>query len=158
MIKKLKTFINLTENPSGLWLFLKIGFWVYLVSTIIHIFSLPRLLKFITPSKPSKKKWEKEKLNNLISFWLGRRTLFLRSWCLRRSLVLYRYLRLQGEPAQIFFGMRKEQGELKGHAWLMIDGKPFMDNEDLNYQVVYSYPEKKGRGEGELEELSRVMD
>ena len=158
MIKKIRTFINLVESPGGVWLFIRIGAWAFLMPILVHFLSIPDLMRFITPRKNSSKQWRQDKLRNMAFFWAGQKKPLLRGTCLKRSLVLYRYLRLQGEPAQIFFGMRKEQGELKGHAWVLIDGKPVLDNEDLNYQVVYSYPEAKARGDRGLEELSGIMD
>ena len=41
-----------------------------------------------------------------------------------------------------FLGVRKEAGDLKGHAWLMINQKPVLDEKDLDYKIIYRYPEE----------------
>ena len=120
--------------------------------------SLPDLMKFITPRKNSNKKWSSEKLKNWVFFWAGQKRALFQGTCLKRSLVLYRYLRLQGEEARIIFGIRTENGELKGHAWVVVKEKPVVEGEDLNYQVIYSYPEPKAPLGKELSQLKKIMD
>lgn len=46
--------------------------------------------------------------------WSGR--------CLRRSLVLWAWLRLHGVDAEVHFGVRREGKALTGHAWLTCGG------------------------------------
>ena len=47
--------------------------------------------------------------------------------CLRRSLILYRHCCRLGICAKLIVGVKKENGELKSHAWLEIDGAPFRE-------------------------------
>ncbi len=44
--------------------------------------------------------------------------------CLQRSLVLHYWLRADGVPSEFRIGVRKEDGVLKAHAWIEIDGRP----------------------------------
>jgi hypothetical protein len=64
--------------------------------------------------------------------------MFQRS-CLKRCLVVYRFLRLAGEPVNFFLGVRKEGGRLTGHSWLEVGGEPVFE-EPERYRVTYSYP------------------
>ncbi len=44
--------------------------------------------------------------------------------CLRRSLVLYRHLVRLGKDPELWVGVRKDGGDLAGHAWVVLEGKP----------------------------------
>jgi transglutaminase superfamily protein len=47
----------------------------------------------------------------------------LRTRCLHRSLVLHRWLLHDGVPSQLRIGVRKDDGTLRAHAWVEIDGE-----------------------------------
>ena len=60
---------------------------------------------------------------------------------MKRSIILFRYLRKNGRDAQIVFGVAKDGTELKGHAWVTIDGQPFAEEGGVDrYAVTYVYP------------------
>lgn len=72
--------------------------------------------------------------------------------CLKRSLVLYRVLRDEGVDVQLCIGARLGDrdedeltgGRLEGHAWLVKDGRNFLEkNEETanSYRVTYSFPD-----------------
>ena len=44
--------------------------------------------------------------------------------CLDRSLVLYRYLSGSGAQPELLIGIRRDEGPLKGHAWVTVGGSP----------------------------------
>jgi len=48
----------------------------------------------------------------------------LRASCLTRSLALARLLREGGYEAQLVFGVRSDNGEMKGHCWVTVSGRP----------------------------------
>ncbi len=51
-----------------------------------------------------------------------------RHTCLRRSLVLYHLLRRAGRPVELRIGVRRDdQAALAAHAWLMLDGEPYVE-------------------------------
>lgn len=67
--------------------------------------------------------------------------------CLRRSLVRYVLLRRAGLPVTIVFGARTKgnfEGGLAGHAWLELDGVPWMEPPEHveGFAVMYRYPER----------------
>jgi hypothetical protein len=44
----------------------------------------------------------------------------------------------------IQFGVRADQvGKVDGHAWLELDGKPFLETAPAEYVVTYSFPSEK---------------
>lgn len=64
--------------------------------------------------------------------------------CLLRSLVLFHFLRRQGWPVEIHFGVRKtdyKSSAITGHSWLVLDGKPFLEDEGQPkaFTTTYSY-------------------
>jgi hypothetical protein len=71
--------------------------------------------------------------------------------CLIRSLVLFRFLRLQGWPVEIHFGVRKTNGDatetetgqidITGHSWLVLKGNVFLEqDQDEKYVTTYVFP------------------
>jgi len=145
MMRRLKEFGGLVESPAGLWLFIRVGVWIALVTLLLRLVSMPRMMRMLAPRKISAKKWPRSKIVNFASFWLGRERAFYQRSCLKRSLVLFRYLNMQSDPAQFIIGVRKEKGELRGHSWIMIEGKPLFDDEDMNYKVIFRCPEDQTR-------------
>ena len=59
-----------------------------------------------------------------------------------RSLLLFRRLRLVGLDVKIAFGVGDLEVDLKGHAWLVYQGRHFLENEDpaVQYEAVFVYP------------------
>ena len=51
--------------------------------------------------------------------------------CLRRSLVLQRLIATQGVQTELRFGIQREEGDLKGHAWLEYRGRPVSEPETI---------------------------
>ena len=66
--------------------------------------------------------------------------------CLYRSLLLYKFLRENGLPVRIHFGVIKTGEGLIGHSWLTLDGKPFLESGDPGerFVVTFSFPPKEG--------------
>jgi hypothetical protein len=58
------------------------------------------------------------------AYWLevASRHHVVRGECLQRSLVLHRWLRQESLPSKLCIGVRKEDGELKAHAWVELAG------------------------------------
>ena len=77
--------------------------------------------------------------------WLTRgvlRRLFSGRYCMKRSLILFHFLRKAGQEARIVFGVTKEEGKLEGHAWVTVNGEPYAEEGPVDkYTVTYSYPE-----------------
>ena len=49
--------------------------------------------------------------------------------CLIRSVLLYRWCREHGLDGEVAIGVYKTASGLKGHAWLILDGLPFREEE-----------------------------
>ena len=48
----------------------------------------------------------------------------LRPSCLVRSLALARVLREEGYDAHLVFGVRSDNGDMEGHCWVAVGGRP----------------------------------
>jgi hypothetical protein len=74
------------------------------------------------------------------------RATFHDRYCMKRSLLLFHFLRRWGHDARIHFGVAKRGGELTGHAWVDLDGRPFAEHGDPNrhFTRTYSFPEVTG--------------
>lgn len=65
--------------------------------------------------------------------------------CLHRSLVLFHLLRRAGRPVGLHIGVRKNDGTLQAHAWLVHDGAPYLEpdaNEHRAFQVISTFPDE----------------
>jgi hypothetical protein len=108
--------------------------------------SLPDLLGKIDPGivPGSRDEALLRKTVRFTDFLLQYRILRRYGKCLLRSLVLFRFLRLQGWPVEISFGVRRtsaDSADITGHSWLLLEGRPFLDFETVEeYSTTYSYP------------------
>lgn len=56
--------------------------------------------------------------------------------CLRRTLVLYRWCAWRNLDAGVVIGVKKEDSKLAGHSWLVLEGRPYKENEEELNQYV----------------------
>lgn len=61
---------------------------------------------------------------------------FTRHTCLPRSLVLQRFLVKRGLPAMLRIGVRRENGEIAGHAWVEVAGQAVGEPEDVQSRFL----------------------
>ena len=64
--------------------------------------------------------------------------------CMIRSLAVYSRARRSGVPVRFHCGVRRNGSALDGHAWLTLDGEPFLEPVDPRpaYAVVFSFPDR----------------
>ena len=136
--------------------FIHILFVVTILPLLINLLSIPKFMKILTPKnlRANNHKDAEELMNKTIKFTdyiLNRNFLIYRNTCLKRSLVLYHFLRRLGINVHICFGIRFnqnlliEEGEKKidGHAWLFYKGKIFLERDVKNttrYKKTYCFP------------------
>ena len=144
---------------EDIWLFSQIFFLVTTLPVMLRLFSLPRLMKLFTPRvlkvyESSDIEELKYKVVKFTDYVLSRKYLKCKNTCLRRSLVLYYFLRKLGINVTICFGVRygdklpgrEARKKLKGHAWLLHKGEIFLEKnieETKTYKMTYSFPEIK---------------
>lgn len=80
--------------------------------------------------------------------------------CLLRSLALYHALRRLGWPARFVSGVRREDGVVKGHAWVELDGRVLTElYESANrqcYSVLVEYPRPDEDSEQDAEHAAQT--
>jgi hypothetical protein len=117
--------------------------------------SLPRLMKLITPDPVDVEMNEmQDKIVKYSDYILSRNVWIYSTTCLKRSLVLYHFLRKYGINVQLCFGIRYsnkskslEEKKLEGHAWLMYDGAIYLEkniDETKGCTTTYCFPVKEG--------------
>lgn len=146
MSKLLRT-INRLKHPHDLWLFVQILLTLIIIPRQIKRESLPDLLRKLDPGV-SPSAGTPERLNKTVGFvdtLLKYRFLQKYGKCLLRSLVLFKFLRRQGWPVEIHFGVRRTDDEkdgITGHSWLVLSGELFLETESQQFTFVttYSFP------------------
>lgn len=144
------------HSLSDLLLFVRIVIWISLVALMLKVLSFSKMLALLTPKKPSSvHAFDRDvliyKVSTYTDFLLGRNWWIYRMNCLKRALVIFRVLRKYRIDVQICMGVRKgpmtqatqADQSLQGHAWLMIDGQPFLEDSrsmTFTYTPVFSFP------------------
>lgn len=136
--------IGLTvRRPARGWLLVRMAAWIVILSGLVKILTLPRALRFVTTDVRTKSTGgiKSNDLSSAIDALLGLDMLMFRPNCWKRATILHRFLALNGVTTTIVFGVRKEpDGELKGHAWLQAEGRPFLESEEPLYNITYIFP------------------
>ncbi|MHB0866086.1 MAG: lasso peptide biosynthesis B2 protein [Thermoleophilia bacterium] len=154
MSKLLRTIKRL-RNPRDLKLFLQILLMLTFLPGKIRRHSIPDLLGRLDPGVAPTPR-DQDRLMQTVGFTdsLLRYRIFQRyGKCLQRSLVLFRFLRRQGWPVEIHFGVRKTSEDedesaasggpdITGHSWLVLDGERFLEepSQTHSYSTTYTYP------------------
>lgn len=153
MIKKIRKNVN---SWRDVLLFYRVLSLITFLPILVKWHTLPGLMKRLTPLtiqtvKHSTADRAAAKIVKFTDFILGWGIGVWRRTCLKRSLVLYHFLRDVGMPVKICFGVRipatagkqSAHGRLEGHAWLLHKGSIFLENDpDMTrtYMETYRFP------------------
>ncbi len=147
MFRVVARAIRLTvHRPARMWLLARMATWVVILSGLVKVFTLPRALSFVATNVRSNRdtNLDVQDLSSAIDALLAVDVLMFKPKCWKRATVLHRFLALNGIATTIAFGVRKEAGgELKGHAWLQTDGRPFLESEPPLYNITYTFPSRQ---------------
>jgi len=129
------------------WLFARVAAWTALMPAFFRLLSLPRLMRLLTPEAAVAPVSEDRvaRADLVCMYIMGVLNLDAdnrrRGACLKRSLVLYRFARLAGLPVVFHVGVRREEGELRGHSWLELEGQHRWDPQaHVAFATTFSYP------------------
>ena len=147
---------NNFHSLTDVWLFIGIFFWSTILPIIVKFLSLPRIMEMITPTKTNRyqatnRKSAEEKIIKFTEYILNLDFWIWKSTCLKRSLLLYRFLNKIGVNVQICFGVKYNKSmiskdsasSIDGHAWLCLNGEIFLErNIEMarEYKVTYCFP------------------
>ncbi|MFC1884950.1 lasso peptide biosynthesis B2 protein [Thermodesulfobacteriota bacterium] len=136
------------RSPRNIFLFIKVFFSLLILNVLFSTLKLPSLLKIIDQKR--KRSFNNMTIENaaLFSNFILYRIFRTKRPCTLRSLLLFKYLRSMGKDTKIVFGVKDEGGELKGHAWLINEQRPFLENSDQpeEYEIIYEYPPSGNTG------------
>ena len=114
------------------------------IRALVSTLRVTRILKILDPVAPRKRALRPGEMELSARFadFIVLKLFRSRNPCLLRSLLLFRRMRSAGMDVRIAFGVGDLDADLKGHAWLTLDGKHFLEREDPSrrYQAVYVYP------------------
>jgi hypothetical protein len=135
-------------HPSNSALLLRIV-GIDLFTTVMLKFYQPKdILPYLTPKKTGATRnaadcKRVETIVRYIDFLIWRNIPILKGACLKRSIVLYYFLRKEGLKVVINIGVAKEEGDLIGHSWLTLDDTPCYETREHaeRFNVVLRYPE-----------------
>jgi hypothetical protein len=135
-------------QPREAALLLGMAWWVSVLSAAAKLRPLPRALRLVSGGEElDTRECDCDlplRLARSIDLVLSADLLYFRPSCWKRAAVLRRYLSRNGIATTIQFGVRNETiGKVDGHAWLEIDGKPFLETSQPEYVVTYTYPSDK---------------
>ena len=158
----LRKFRSEFNSFRDVYLFFQILLIITLLPILFRLLSLPGLIKKFTPrsvkyQENASLKKTTDKIVKFIDFILKRDFgRYKENTCLKRSLVLYYYLRKHGIDVHICFGVKyddkatntEEKNRLIGHAWLLYNGNILLEKnaaETKTYKVTYSFPEDENK-------------
>jgi hypothetical protein len=131
--------------------------WILVLSVLARLLPLSRALQIVSTEvrgKSAKVEVDPVQLSTAIDALLEADFFVFKPSCWKRATVLHRYLALAGVATTIRFGVRKDvDSELKGHAWLELDGKSILESSPPTYTVTYSFPSDQ-QFEGDLAVLA----
>lgn len=131
-----------TRDPARACLLARMAGWVVVLSVVVRLLPLSRALQIVsTEVRRKSTEVDPVQLSTAIDALLEANVFVFKPSCWKRATVLHRYLALAGVATTIRFGVRKDgDRELKGHAWLELDGKPILESSPPVYTVTYSFP------------------
>lgn len=132
-----------TRDPARAWLLARMAGWVVILSGLARLLPLSRALRIVSTEvreRSTEVNVDLVQLSTAIDALLEADFLVFKPSCWKRATVLHRYLALAGLATTIRFGVRKDDSELKGHAWLELKGEPILESSPPEYTVTYSFP------------------
>ena len=129
--RRLRRFLQLFTSPVDTWLCMRMMSWAILLPLLkifIPVKSLARFM-WISSKTPVRNLEQEQKIATLVR-WIYLFVLSNKKNCVERSLILYRFLsRINSDPILVTGLRHLEDGIWKGHAWILVDGKPFGEPE-----------------------------
>lgn len=97
---------------------------------------LPRLQRWLEPSRSRRVSITSDidfvggQYGKWVDSIITRAKPVVRPGCLTRGVTLYYALRRHGVDVALCFGVGPHEGEMAGHCWLDLDGRPFLEPAD----------------------------
>jgi hypothetical protein len=117
------------------------------IPPLLAVMSFERLERLLATTRTTA--WRGVPRDEDAAWWvdraLGRLPAPWKLTCLRRAAVLYYLLRRAGRMVELCIGVRRdEKGELLAHAWLVLDGRMYLEPSQpdggRSYTVIARFP------------------
>jgi hypothetical protein len=107
--------------------------WALVLPFLKHVVSIDRLAVIAWKApKVARRRLERERRIADISHLMHRsRRPSGRYNCLERSLITYRYLSELNADPQLVLGVRRANGSIEGHSWILVDGAPVRESTEM---------------------------
>jgi hypothetical protein len=154
IVRKIKAHFH---SYQDIMLFIQIFLLITLLPLIVKHMTVSGMMKILTPkySKRNNKydsEHQRRRIETYTAYILSINFWMYKDICLKRSLVLYHFLRKSGLNVHVCFGVRyeedlKDKGKLnkfEGHAWLLYNGHFFLERnpeETRTYTMTYCHPD-----------------
>jgi Transglutaminase-like superfamily len=124
--RRSRRFLQIISHPRDAWLVVRLLLWAIVLPVCKRIVPLRKLTPFMWVSPAAVRNLAQERKIATIVRWIYAFIFPNETSCLERSLLLYRYLSSNNMGPRLVTGMRRtEDQNWKGHAWILVDGKPF---------------------------------
>ncbi|OPY59386.1 MAG: hypothetical protein A4E55_00246 [Pelotomaculum sp. PtaU1.Bin035] len=135
--------VKLRLSPKKLLLLLRVAAAAIVLCFLLRIINFPRLIKILGLKEHvlQDDDCQIRDIIQAINLLSGTRFFVIRNNCLKKTLLLYYFLRRAGlKGLAINIGINKVAGKLAGHSWLTLNNEIFLDNYDnvSIYEVIYS--------------------
>jgi Transglutaminase-like superfamily len=125
---RIRTLREAIHGPSEVWLGMRMIMWSAILPALKHLVPLHVLTRWMWPRRRVTTRPERVVAITFIARRIYRVRPFLRrDNCLERSLLTYRFLAMEGMQPSLVVGARKSDEQIRGHAWVTLDGQPLMD-------------------------------
>ena len=128
MRRRIRRLGGVIQGPSDIWLGMRMVAWSAVLPALKHLVPLHVLTRLMWPRRQSATRAGRA---STVTFLAGRiyrvRPFLRRDNCLERSLLAYRFLAREGARPRLVLGAKRSDGEIRGHAWVTVDGRPIMD-------------------------------
>jgi hypothetical protein len=117
-------------RPANAWLLLRIAALDVALAVLLPFMRAGAIVRLATTSRPRRSTCDETKQRRIVRYTdllIHSRIPILRGTCLKRSVLLCRLLNREGVPVLINFGVAREHGVMKGHAWLSLGDDPYYE-------------------------------
>jgi Transglutaminase-like superfamily len=137
MRRRVRSLRAAIHGPSDVWLGIRMVAWSAVLPALKHLLPMHVLTRLMWPRRRAAKRSDRASTVTFLARRIYRARPFLRrDNCLERSLLTYRFLAREGVQPRLVLGAQKSDGEIRGHAWVTIDGRPIMDGHEALEQFT----------------------
>ena len=131
------------EQVGDVWLALRVLAWACVLPALKHMVPVRSLARLMhAPAGVLRRDPAREARIVMFARWAAR----VPRWksggnCLERGLIAYRYLGVAGASPTLVVGMGHNDGDVIGHAWVLVDGRPAGETETslAAYTPVFAF-------------------